>query len=530
MNRYRTILSAQGGLTDEMQAVLAYADANAITKPSDANIRKIDRFIKKLKQAGYWARAKTFNIHGFGSRDFATINYVNPTLHRYTVTGNPTFTEGKGVKAPSSGNYFNTKYKVNEYSGIESDLTTVAFVYDNSISSIAQRMYGSYIIPTPTSTRYQLNGRTALNGVNGSVFSYHNNQFTFQNTNLRGLYVAAQDTGKAIIYKDGLKFSSNVTTVTPTLANEVLLLTSNISTTGGVTAETNFFPNNVLFLIRLDKFTDADEAGLRAICKEFTESISNNQTWYVRPTGATYGTGDGTSYANAFSGNAGIDWSVMGLWDTLYICDTHNERIDIKGNYMNIRGDHAGHPALLDGLGAIDTGMYIEGRSYLNIHNIEIANSNVEGMFFALSCNEIYVYDCDVHHIQNQAYQNELNSVVHYYRCKGHHCADDGLSLHSNATVYAYDCEFYNNVQGVNGIATTKFYGYNCYFHDNTEINIGPQTNADFTVTDCVFENGNQNGGSTIPLKIINCTYNGSLITSANPAAGNVVGNYLITP
>ena len=499
--------------TAELQAVIDFADANGIVKPNTLTLWKIDLFIRNLKSAGLYSRMKTGNLYGFGSLQFGTINIKNPSTYRHTVVGAPVFTEGKGIKATAAGNYVNTKYKVNEYAGIENDLTTAVYVSDNNTTASASRLYGSLIIPTPTSTRYQVNARITAGGFTGSVFSYHNNQNTFQSTNARGLYVAVQDNGKSIIYKDGVKTSTTVTTVAPTLSNDVLLLTSNISTTGGVTPEGSFFPNNVMAFFRFNKFTDADEEAFRTIFKNFTHSISSQNTWYVRPAGTTYGTGDGTSYENAFSGNAGINWANIGLWDTVYICGTHNERIDIKASYLIIRGDLPTAPGVLNGLGVINTGLYLEGRRYLNIHGMTIINSLVEGAFAANTCNEINYYDCDVSYVQNQAYQNEENSIIRYYRCRGHHCADDGMSLHSNSTVYAYDCEFYNNVQGVNGIATTKFFGYNCHFHDNSEINIGPQADADFTCVNCLFENGAIKGDSTIPMNLIGCTFINSPVT-----------------
>ena len=40
-------------------------------------------------------------------------------------------------------------------------------------------------------------------------------------------------------------------------------------------------------------------------------SPPSTSTYYVRPAGSTYGTGDGTSYANAWDGEANIDWTLL---------------------------------------------------------------------------------------------------------------------------------------------------------------------------------------------------------------------------
>jgi hypothetical protein len=47
-------------------------------------------------------------------------------------------------------------------------------------------------------------------------------------------------------------------------------------------------------------------------------------TWYVRPTGSTYGSGAGTSYASAWAGFSGVVWGALGVntGDTLKVCGT----------------------------------------------------------------------------------------------------------------------------------------------------------------------------------------------------------------
>jgi hypothetical protein len=52
-------------------------------------------------------------------------------------------------------------------------------------------------------------------------------------------------------------------------------------------------------------------------------SLANAATYYVRPLGGSYGTEDGTSYANAFDGFADISGLAAG--DTLYVCGAHSE-------------------------------------------------------------------------------------------------------------------------------------------------------------------------------------------------------------
>ncbi len=78
-------------------------------------------------------------------------------------------------------------------------------------------------------------------------------------------------------------------------------------------------------------------------------------TWYVRPSGGTYGTGNGTAYADAWNGFGNIIWGTNGVaaGDTLYICGTHDESLligaaGLNGSPITIRGDYTGDPGIID--------------------------------------------------------------------------------------------------------------------------------------------------------------------------------------
>lgn len=55
------------------------------------------------------------------------------------------------------------------------------------------------------------------------------------------------------------------------------------------------------------------------------QTSSSGQTWYVRPPGQSYGTGNGTSYANAWTSLEKVSFGPSGVnaGDTLYVCGTH---------------------------------------------------------------------------------------------------------------------------------------------------------------------------------------------------------------
>jgi hypothetical protein len=494
----------------EYKAYLAKATALGYTLPSFSESKITNRLIKRLKQGGLYSRMKTGNIYFYGDINTSTINIPNPNAFQHIPISTPSYTQKKGVRASALGQYINTKYRTNEYAGIESDLTTVIFVNENS-SALSSTMYGARILSSSANTRLEITS-TAVSGTTGSTFGYDLNANNFSNTNNKGLYIQTQDTGKTIIYKNGQKTETSVTIVTPDINNDVLLLAANSNLTNGGLTRSGQFNLPVSCLFRFDKFTDADELAFRNIWTQFLdESYPTTNTWYVRPSGGSYGSENGTSYVNAWDGIANINWASIGHNDTLYICGTHTEQFEIKGSFMTVRGDYSGDEVFIDSTG-IGVGVNVRGQSYLHIIGITVANSTVSCMQLRDDCNEIIVEDCVAYNSGNQGYQNENRTKAHYINCVGYGCVDDGFSLHSTVDIIMDNCEFYSNAQGINGIATAKLVANNCYIHDNTE-NIRPDSNSDFTANACTFENGSVFGNSTVPLKLNGCTFISAPIT-----------------
>ena len=88
--------------------------------------------------------------------------------------------------------------------------------------------------------------------------------------------------------------------------------------------------------------------------------------FYVRPNqSGNYGSGDGSSYANAWNGLENVKWnllSVPGVSSTLWVCGTHKRRMQVPTNEYGgaaytsarrydglvIRGDYPGDPGVID--------------------------------------------------------------------------------------------------------------------------------------------------------------------------------------
>ena len=71
-----------------------------------------------------------------------------------------------------------------------------------------------------------------------------------------------------------------------------------------------------------DASTTPQESGYASVRSFTTETA---ETWYVRPSGGSYGSENGTSYANAWDGLKSIVFGPGGVeaGDTLYVCGTH---------------------------------------------------------------------------------------------------------------------------------------------------------------------------------------------------------------
>lgn len=122
------------------------------------------------------------------------------------------------------------------------------------------------------------------------------------------------------------------------------------------------------------------------------------ETWYVRPSsGGTYGSDDGTTYANAWNSMADVVWGVSGVnsGDTLYVCgtfavadaDTAFGFLQVDQTGAIIDGDCSAEGgssiAIFDGGGSFDSGVRCDascaGQTWKNIQAI---NFDIRGFYF----------------------------------------------------------------------------------------------------------------------------------------------------
>jgi hypothetical protein len=255
-------------------------------------------------------------------------------------------------------------------------------------------------------------------------------------------------------------------------------------------------------------------------------SSSQGVSWYVRPSGGSYGNEDGTSYDNAWDGFSNIVWASIQPGDTLYVAGTHNQEMTVGASgtaALRIKiASLIADPATINGADIRNTCINATNRTYLEFEDLTLIDA-VDSCLYLQNGNYIIrgVTASGASGVGGQGFQNETGTIATYYDCIGEGCIDDGMSLHVNANVTAYDCIFRNNSQGVNGISTSVFRAYRCSFSGNSTSAFQPDSSADFQAFNCYFED-TISANSTVQTKIYNSVVNNAL------ANGTVLGNLLM--
>ena len=98
--------------------------------------------------------------------------------------------------------------------------------------------------------------------------------------------------------------------------------------------------------------------------------------YFVRPSGATYGDGSGTSYDNAWSGFTSINWALLEN-QTLNVCGTFNELLTVQQNSVTIVGNNPLGDGIIDGQ-SLRQCINVNGYNYITINGITCNNGLVD--------------------------------------------------------------------------------------------------------------------------------------------------------
>jgi len=250
-----------------------------------------------------------------------------------------------------------------------------------------------------------------------------------------------------------------------------------------------------------------------------------NLNRFVRPAGTIYGTADGKSYDNAWSGFSAIDWAQMLPGMTLNVCGTHLETLNVGAsgtilkpitiNFANILGSGS-----IDGRNTLFACFDTNDNDYLTINGDLLTKTFRRGtnsctytgdVSLGIIYNHVWASESG-----NQAFQNEGAPVVTYNHCKGSDSVDDGLSGHGTSNITMNYCEFSGNAQGINMIMSCVGVANYCTTTGNTDFGMGVDVLVDFTANHCIINDNIAMGSPTNPMKFNNCIITNSTISTGS--------------
>lgn len=195
--------------------------------------------------------------------------------------------------------------------------------------------------------------------------------------------------------------------------------------------------------------SDADVASLQA--QGVTVTVNDPITYYVRPTGTTYGTGDGTSYANAWSGFPAINWSLV-EGNRLAVCGVHSQQLTMTGTKAYIDFANVNESGSISCGDIINTGFGIYSSPKFYINSPTVIDAVVTCIHIEDSTGKLK--NTVVNGCGNQGIQHYGTCVVEFENISGTDNVDETISAHDSATITVTGSgSFTNGDAGINIIA-----------------------------------------------------------------------------
>ena len=238
--------------------------------------------------------------------------------------------------------------------------------------------------------------------------------------------------------------------------------------------------------------------------------------YFVRPSGATYGDGSGTSYDNAWSGFTSINWALLEN-QTLNVCGNHTETLIVGAN-CTIEMNNASEIGYIDALN-LDYGIYVKDYNITG-NNLNVANATptlldpteTANIYFENSTS--HIYNAISNNCQNQGFQHWSGAHVTYHgNIVSNNNNDEGISGHLDSVIIlAEDCHFEskNNFQSAINITndSTAIINGTVDFSGN---GYGTTTNGDILLTSSAICTINSN----VSIPKINATATSRFIVNA---------------
>tara|TARA_R110000851_G_scaffold75456_1_gene166337 strand:- start:17628 stop:19136 length:1509 start_codon:yes stop_codon:yes gene_type:complete len=247
-------------------------------------------------------------------------------------------------------------------------------------------------------------------------------------------------------------------------------------------------------------------------------NLASTYDFFVRPSGTTYGTGDGTSYANAWSGFGNINWTSL-YEKSLAVCGTHFEELVVQNSSVKIYGNSYFQDGVIDGNDIVISNITVNNYKDIYIEGLKSFRAVTDGIFIRGTA-FVTTRDCVFSETGNQGIQHYENAIGIHYNALCENNVDDGVSAHDDAKVYLYGGNFNNNAEGINIISNTRCYVYNASFSGN--INQDIRVISANVTEQCLLEINNSN------INIADISTNGKFIANNCVITNLKVGNGIV--
>lgn len=244
-------------LSDELIAWMDQVTADGGTLPPTSTTSAINRLLNTpLETGSFLSRMKTGYFFHFGDSLTWRRNIKNPATYRLTINGTLTFTNGKGVKSQGSGSFIVQPFKTDEYVGIESDLTVIQYVSEDSTTF---GNFTSHGVRKRSDINSTLSLHPFLTSVAGQVNNHSVTPIPSLGTSHKGLYIHLNNGTHSIIWRDGVKTMTEQIPDVPNLSNDrAILANNNRASNGAALGATTYTVAPLAFDFLFDRFSDAD--------------------------------------------------------------------------------------------------------------------------------------------------------------------------------------------------------------------------------------------------------------------------------
>lgn len=194
--------------------------------------------------------------------------------------------------------------------------------------------------------------------------------------------------------------------------------------------------------------------------------------FYVRPTGSTYGTADGSSYANAWAGFPAVNQAnqdaIVAAGGKLAICGTHNQSFTVLTSGLTIIGDDANEAGVIDGTNTTATGLTINGVQNVTVTNLTVINHTVQNVLLGNAAGT-GTYTNII--INGGTFNDSGNQGIQCWGVTGfggtgvptatinaptiNSCSDEAISVHQNGDIVINGGQYKNNTNAFVNVDTT---------------------------------------------------------------------------